>query len=147
MAPVKLTNDAPSELFGAELVHYAEEARQIWEEEASSWMVGHSSFVLSVSSSGFQQMADSIPDVGQIKLGKLATFLYSIYQYFGWRVESGIGLANNQAFGTATLRWAWFVRGRWNHPAAVSGVMDVGPTVARPIAYNIVGQQYLRPRR
>jgi len=146
VAPAKLTPDAPAELFGAELVQYAEEARQVWEEAATSWMVGLSSFTLAGSSAAFQQMADSIPDVGQIKLGKVATFFFTIFQYFGWRVESGIALAEKKAIGMATLRWAWVILGRWKHEAVVGGTMEIGPMVARPLAYNIVGQQYLRQK-
>jgi hypothetical protein len=145
MTPVKYTTDAPSELFAAEMGAAEENLRSILSAVLAAPVV-HSrrgaAVTLYLPSQGFQQAIDSLPEMKGVDLGKIAKFALALFRYFSWRVESGIGTANNQAVGIASLRNAWTVTMTWRVSGPISSNLDVGP-LARELAYNILGLPFI----
>lgn len=145
MTPVKYTTDAPSELFAAEMAAAGENLRSLLSTVVASPVV-HSrrgaAFTLYLPSQGFQQAIDSLPELKGADLGKIAKFVFALFRYFSWRVESGVGTATNQAVGVASLRNAWTVAMTWRVSGPISNALDVGP-LARELAYNILGLPFV----
>lgn len=145
MTPVKYTTDAPSELFAAEMGAAGENLRSILSAVVAAPVV-HSrrgaAVTLYLPSQGFQQAIDSLPEMKGVDLGKIAKFALALFRYFSWRVESGVGTANNQAVGIASLRNAWTVTMTWRVSGPISSALDVGP-LARELAYNILGLPFI----
>jgi hypothetical protein len=145
MTPLKYTTDAPSELFAAEMMAAGENVRSILANVLAAPVV-HSrhgtSMTLYLPSQGFQQAIEALPDIKGVELGKIAKFVLAMFRFFSWRVESGIGFANNQVVGIASLRQAWTMTRVWRATAPSSSPLDVAP-VARELAYNILGLPFV----
>jgi Calcineurin-like phosphoesterase len=145
MAPVKYTSDAPSELFAAEMAATGEHLRSILSTVLAAPIVHSrrgSTYTLYLPSPSFQQAIESLPEMKGVDLGKIAKFVFAVFRFLSWRVESGIGTANNQAVGIALLRNAWTVAMIWRASGPMSSPLDVGP-VARELAYNILGVPFV----
>jgi hypothetical protein len=120
LATATLTDDAPARLFAAQLPHSAQEVRRRWKRVGVSFLSG-STTLLSVPTALANQIATEIPEIRGVNLGKLATLILLLSQYFSWRVESQVGFSPDSPTppspgrmrAYATLRWAWFTHGSY----------------------------------
>ena len=141
MDPVKFTADAPTDLFAAEMLVAASDLRRVLQAAAATPLAPRNQGLvarLSLPSPVFQQLLTATPDFQGVSVGKIGAFLLWVFRYFGWRVESGIGLANNQAVGIATLRWGWRTRGVWRKTSPTQSPFDIA-LMAKELVYNIAG--------
>jgi hypothetical protein len=115
--PTKITTDAPVELFGAALVEASEEIRGVYRKEEQRRSLGLSDEetgslfrVLSGAGDVLKQLADSIPDVRGVKVGKIIERIPYMYRFiFKLRLECSLGIYDNGA--TACVQASlWF---RW----------------------------------
>jgi 3',5'-cyclic AMP phosphodiesterase CpdA len=147
LPPIKYTTDAPAELFAAEMIAAAEELRETFRDISDHPYIG--SAILQTPllhpSHSFQVVIDSIPDVREVKLGKIAAFFVALFQYFSWHVESGIAVYMDRAVGIAFLRRAWRTRMVLRATAAIAGPTDI-VRISRDLAYNIVGIAFVDRR-
>jgi hypothetical protein len=101
--PCKMTTDAPVELFEAALVRASEEIRAVYSTEQLLRNVGLSDAgtgtaftVLSGAGDVLKDIADSIPDIRGVKVGKVFERIPDIYRYiFKLRLECSLGVYEN----------------------------------------------------
>jgi hypothetical protein len=98
---------------------------------------------LSLPSGDFQQLLAAVPDFQGVSVGKIGALVLWVFRYFGWRIESGIGVADNQAVGIATLRWGWLTQGVWRRTSNGASASDVA-TIAKELVYSIGGRGFDR---
>lgn len=130
--PVKASADAPVEIFAAEIAVAANDVRRVYNYEALQWRMGFDARGLVGSSSRlipgtafFAGIADSLPDIQGVSLGKIAKLLHTIIHFFCWRVESGLSIAQNgDITAYASLRWGWMTSGTWVESLAGSESPD-----------------------
>jgi len=121
--PGKMTTDAPVELFGAALVQASDEIRAVYSTERLLRNVGLSDAgtgaaftVLSGAGDVLKDIADSIPDVHGVKVGKIFERIPDIYRYiFKLRLECSLGVYDNgsSACVHASLRFRWTAVKTW----------------------------------
>lgn len=121
--PGKMTADAPVELFGAALVEASDEIRAVYRAEERRRNLGLSDEetgslfrVLSGAGDVLKELADSIPDVRGVKVGKIVGRIPYIYRYvFNLRLECSLGLYDNGATACvqASLRFRWSAARTW----------------------------------
>ena len=162
--PTKMTTDAPVELFGAALVQASEEIRAVYRAERRLRNVGLSDegtgalfTVLSGAGGVLKAVADSIPDVRGVKVGKILERIPDIYYYFfKLRLECSLGAYDNGSTAClqASLRFRWTVvrtwiesanaseRGSASEPAQVAAVKALAWKLASDIlSQGVTGRQ------
>jgi hypothetical protein len=142
--PVKFTADAPTDLFAAEMLVAADDLHRVLQTAAGApFAPGDQGLAarLALPSPVFQQLLAATPDFQGVSVGKIGAFLLWVFRYFGWRIESGIGVAHNQAVGIATLRWAWRTRAVWRKTSPSESPFDIA-LIAKELVYNIMGLKF-----
>jgi hypothetical protein len=148
MDPIKFTADAPTDLFAAEMLVAASDLHRVLQAAAATPLAPRNQGLvarLSLPSPVFQQLLAATPDFQGVSVGKIGAFLLWIFRYFGWRIESGIGVANNQAVGIATLHWGWRTMGLWRKTSTSQSPFDIA-LMAKELVYNIAGVGFV-PRQ
>jgi hypothetical protein len=122
-SPGKMTADAPVELFGAALVQASDEIRAVYSTERLLRNVGLSDAgtgaaftVLSGAGDVLKDIADSIPDVRGVKVGKIFERIPDIYRYiFKLRLECSLGVYDDgsSACVQASLKFRSTVLKTW----------------------------------
>jgi len=127
-ATLKMTKDAPTEVFLAQMVVAAEEIRQRLIRERGHWIAGHVP-LLAPSSASLNSVVNSIPSIQGVKVSEWMKFFVELGQAFRWNVDSGLavlpadgaaaiggqeGVPDRGEFSAyAVLQWAWMVKNSW----------------------------------
>jgi 3',5'-cyclic AMP phosphodiesterase CpdA len=155
--PEQLTTGSPAIWLGSEMQNAGTELAQRFKREGLAHQVGgrfRGSFVLAGPSSAFDSVVGSLPDVHGVDAKGLAKFLLSVWQYFGWRAESGLAVSSTTVTGLTVRRWTSVTRGSWRAsadmgqppvgaaPGATPDATKALTQVARDLAYHLAGVPY-----
>jgi hypothetical protein len=173
--PQQITKDVPVDSFGPALLlalldinRYVD---QLFEREGEKFQAGGNeimtflvtlprrTFVKAVSLDSFDSfpsVLDSLPAIQGIDPKGFALFFWNIWQYLGWRVESGLSVTNvdGELSGVAMYRRAWRTRSSWRLSASfpppgqgvVPDLQEPLQTLARRLALQIFAVRALNLR-
>jgi hypothetical protein len=161
----QMTQNAPSEEFGAYILAAGEEIRTRLLQEQESWAARHIT-LLAPASSSFDSLVNSIPKVGNTDVSSWAKFVAALFQTFQWRVDSGLAVFQpNSCVGTtsptappanhgtlrqggelsayAVLQWGWFVKNSWRRSTGIVSDRADLRDLARTLAELILGEAFV----
>ena len=110
----KSGSDVPAELFAASLITAAQEIQDLYrmERQRSNLALGQSdggfSFsLLTGAGNALNQIADALPEVHGVKVGKILSVVPTLFRFLViWRLEYGIAIhEDGSGWAHATLRW------------------------------------------
>jgi 3',5'-cyclic AMP phosphodiesterase CpdA len=144
--PVKLTSDAPAELFVEELLAAIDQARHVLDKERGLDIVsaGPNAIVIArAPADPLSDLLDNLPSVGGVKLGGFVASLMKYLRWFRRRLDLSIaGSATDlRAFGQ--LHHAWKVEAQWREPAVGDAPLDL-IAAARRMAYDLIWERRYR---
>lgn len=148
--PSNLNADVPAEFFMAALVAAAQEIRALYQiEQQRSHLslpgsgIDFSISVLSGAGHALQAIADSLPEVRGVKVGKILGAVPMIVRYLvKWRIEYGLAIhEDGTGWAHATLRWRWTTIATWVESVKVkaeeSPQESIRSSVVRMLAWRI----------
>jgi hypothetical protein len=148
IAPVDLGKDTQASLFAASLASNSRLARELMSGDQVHLQV-RSSNLLSIPSAVGRSIFEDLPEVGGVKLGSIAQFVFGAGQYLGWRVETQLAFYPSTVAGescrmlaVSTLRWAWFSEEPIRIERDVHDAQDVDD-IAFAIAARILGRYFV----
>src|SRR5579862_711525 len=164
-ATAKMTGDAPSEEFSAQILAAGEEIRTRLLQEQENWAARHIT-LLAPSSSSFDSLINSIPKVRDGDVSSWVKFLAILLQMSPWRVDSRLavsqpdrcitipvvptpGTTNNglpqggELSGYAVLQWGWFVKNSWRRKKSITDDRSALRDLARCLAELVLGEAFV----
>jgi hypothetical protein len=133
--PVKLSQEAPAELFLLCVYRQMKEIRDTW-RDAKTPLKSERDLDISLAPDASNEVLEGLPKlIGETSTSTLK-LIFFFWRYFAWRVESSVYGNEENAAVYVKLCWGWSTKASWIIPSAgeeSTGIREC----ATEIAYNI----------